>query len=234
MRPQALRRARTWHIDPVLAPYVIGIRDLDGLVDATQPWVAGAEASDALLARLIQLAVHDELAGRVVLQRLLPGLISRSRSWEGRSPCSDACDIAVGAAWLAIRHYDAVNRSRSIAPALIADALWIGFRRNSRRKAHQEVPMSGDLLGSQPAPGRETEPIVALAGMLCAARRAGVPAADLDVIRDLTTAGSPSQAARNCNVTVRTIRNRRDAAAAKIREALGPEWSDWRDPLCAA
>ena len=53
-------------------------------------------------------------------------------------------------------------------------------------------------------------------------------------MRRIVAAGSPSRAARNCKVTVRTIRNRRDTAAWKIRRALGPEWGDWTDPLVAA
>lgn len=218
----------------MLAPHLCTLRTLDDLVAASQPGTAGPDAGNAVLARLIQLAAHDELAGRIVLQRILPGIISRSRRWQADAPSSDACDTAIGAAWLAIGNYDVSTRSGNIAPALIADALWIGFRRGSRRKARREVPTSGELLSVHAAPHREAEPIAALAGMLRAAQRAGVPAADLDVVRHLITAGSPSQAARNHNVSVRTIRNRRDAAASKIREALGPEWSDWRDPLCAA
>ena len=94
--------------------------------------------------------------------------------------------------------------------------------------------MPGSVLMAHPAPPHEATPIAALAGTLRAARRAGVPSADLDLIRRIAAAGSPSTAARQCEVTVRTIRNRRDAASWKIRRALGPEWEDWTDPLVAA
>jgi hypothetical protein len=67
-----------------------------------------------------------------------------------------------------------------------------------------------------------------------AAVRAGVDPAVLDVLRDIAAAGSPSKAALARGVTARTIRNRRDAATAKIRVALGPDWGDWSDPLVAA
>lgn len=233
-RPQALRRVRSWSTDPELAPVVQNIRDLDDLVDATQPGVIGGGTGDEILRRLLTMAADEELAGRIVLQRILPGLISRSRRWDGHTRGADVCDVAVGAAWLAIRTYDVRARSLHVAPSLIADALWIGFRRGSRRKVEQEIPVPGSVLMAHPAPPHEVTPIEALAGTLRAARRAGVPAADLDLMRRIVAAGSPSQAARNCKVTARTIRNRRDAAAWKIRRALGPDWADWTDPLVAA
>ncbi len=145
----------------------------------------------------------------------------------------DACDLAVGAAWVAIRAYDVRERSRHVAPALIADTLWIGFRCGSRRKVEQEIPVPESVLRAYPAPPHESEPMTALAGTLRAAHHAGVPGSDLDLIRQLVVAGSPSSTARQCKVSVRTIRNHRDTATANIRSALGPDWADWADPLTA-
>jgi hypothetical protein len=232
--PRTLRRVRAWSTDPILAPVVVDICDLDDLIQSTQPGGTGDGTGDEILRRLITLAADEELAGRIVFQRILPGLISRSRRWDGHTPGGDVCDIAVGAAWLAIRTYDVGARSLHVAPSLIADALWIGFRRGSRRKVEQEIPVPGSVLMAHPAPQHEPAPIASLAGTLRAAHRAGVPAADLDLMRCIVAAGSPSKAAHNCKVTVRTIRNRRDAASWKIRRALGPEWADWTDPLVAA
>lgn len=233
-RPQALRLVRSWSHDAVLAPVVTGVRDLDDVVQATQSGVGGSGSGDEILRSLISLAADDELAGRIVLQRILPGLICRSRRWDGHARGGDACDVSIGAAWLAIRTFDVRARSLNVAPSLIADALWIGFRRGSRRKVEQEVPVPSNVLMAHPAPAHEVTPLEALAGTLRAAHRAGVPAADLELIRRILVAGSPSRAARHCKVTVRTIRNRRDAATWKIRQALGPDWADWTDPLVAA
>lgn len=233
-RPQVLGHVRTWSVDPILAPVVSDVRDLDDLVHATQPGVIGGGAGDEILRRLIARAPEEELAGRIVLQRILPGLISRARRWDGHRRDADVCDIVIGAAWLAIRSFDTSARSLHVAPSLIADTLWIGVRRGARRKVEQEIPGPGSVLMAQPAPPQQATPIAALAGTLRAAHRAGVPAADLELIRRIVVAGSPSQAARECKVTVRTIRNRRDAASWKIRRALGPEWADWSDPLVAA
>ena len=138
------------------------------------------------------------------------------------------------AAWIAIRKFDSHSRRRHVAPALIADSLWIGFRRGARKRVETEVPMPCSVLGVQAAPDRTVDPLTALAGTMRAAARAGVRTSDLDVIRAILLAGGPGRAARNCAVTVRTIRNRRDAAARRIRTALGPDWADWSDPLVAA
>lgn len=233
-RPQALRTASAWATDPVLDPFVTDVRDLDHLVQITQPNAIGGGMGDEILRCLIALAPAEELAGRIVLQRILPGLISRARSWDGRARSDVACDVVIGAAWVAIRTFDVRARSLHVAPALIADALWVGFRRGARKKVEQEIPVPDSVLMAQPAPPHEISPIEAFAGTLRAAHRAGVPGADLELMRRIVVDGTQSTAARNCAVTVRTIRNRRDSATWKIRRALGPDWADWTDPVVAA
>jgi hypothetical protein len=135
---------------------------------------------------------------------------------------------------MAIRGFDVGARSRHVAPALIADALWIGFRRGARKRVESEIPIPGSVIGAQPAPARVVDPLTALAGTMRAAARAGVRSSDLELLRTIVVSGGPTRAARDCAVTVRTIRNRRDQAARRIRRALGPEWADWSDPLVAA
>lgn len=233
-RRTAVRTVRAWRGDDAFDALVARIGHLDDLVTATQPHVGPAGSGNAVLLRLIELARDSELAGRIVLQRLLPGLISQSRRWMAAAETGDPSDVAIGAAWMAIRGFDTTTRTRHVAPALIADALWIGFRRGARRRLTSEVPVAGAVLGARPAPPCDVEPMVALAGTLRAAARAGVPTADLELLRTIVVAGGPTRAAQHCAVTVRTIRNRRDVAARRVRRALGPEWSDWSDPLVAA
>jgi len=233
-RPSALRTARGWGGDEAFRSIVGGVRDLDELVTATQPHAGPPGFGDTILRHLVELGATEELAGRVVLQRLLPGLISQSRRWMGRGGVAEPSDIAIGAAWMAIRGFDVRARSRHVAPALIADALWIGFRRDARKRVESEIPVPGSVLGAQPAPPQVADPLTALAGTIRAAERAGVRSSDLDLVRAIVIAGGPTRAARDCNVTVRTIRNRRDQAARRIRRALGPDWADWSDPLVAA
>lgn len=224
---------RGWPDDGPLAAAARSARSLDDIVAATHTQVGRDTDANRILHRLVELSATEPLACRIVVHLVLPGLISGARKWAPTSH-DDPVDEAIGAALIAIRQFDLDGRNVWIAPALVADALWIAFRRGARRKQHQEVVVPADVLESRPAPERELEPIIALAGTLRAATRAGMKEGDLETIRSIIVAGSPSQAARDCAVSVRTIRNRRDVAAAKIRRVLGPEWSDWRDPVVAA
>jgi hypothetical protein len=233
-RSGTLNRVGTWSGDDHFNSVISLATHLDDVIAATQPDAGPTGSGDEVLARLIELAAHDELAGRVVLQRILPGLISRSRRWHRRLDTGDPTDVIVGAAWMAIRGFDTSARRRFVAPALIADSLWIGVRRETRRKNETEVPTTTEVLGTIAAEERIVDPLTALAGTMRAAARAGVPDADLELIRSLVRAGTPTRAARDCNVTVRTIRNRRDVATAQVRSALGPDWADWSDPLVGA
>jgi len=234
-RPAVIRRVQVWGGDESFERLARSIRSLDDLVAATQPKdPARSDRSDAVLRHLIAMAATDELAGRIVLQRILPGLISRSRRWRGHVAGGDPTDIAIGAAWIAIRQFDTTRRHRHLAPALIADTLWIGFRRETRKLATLEVPVAESVMCTHVAPTAPIDPMVALAATLRAAERAGVRASDLAVIRSIASAGGPTRAATECCVTVRTIRNRRDVATRRIRHALGPGWDDWSDPLAVA
>lgn len=233
-RPSSLRRARGWTDVGALGAATRAARNLDDIVAASQPGAGHGDGSEVVRA-LLEVAATDDLAGRIVIQRILPGLIAGSRKWGLRgTTADDPVDVIIGAAWIAIRNFDVANRHVYIAPALVADALWIGFRRHSRRMQATEIPLPSDVLAFNAAAPVELHPIRALAATVRAAVCAGVDPADLDVLRDILAAGSPSKAALARGVTVRTIRNRRDAATAKIRVALGPDWGDWSDPLVAA
>lgn len=220
---------------------VDGARDLQQVVDATSrsnptkrpELVLGEADADSALAALVTLARHDELAGRLVVQRILPGVISRAKRWGDHQP-DEAIDVAIGACWIAVAAYDPERRPRNIAAALVSDVIWIAFRQQSRRRAASEMPIDTAVLGGHPAPDPDVHPIVALAETVRAAEAAGVDRAHLDLVRDLARAGSPSELARRRCVTPRTIRNRRDAARDQIRAALGPDWTDWTDRLATA
>ena len=60
-------------------------------------------------------------------------------------------------------------------------------------------------------------PCEELALLLGEARAAGVPGRDLDLVCHLVRAGSPSTVAAEREVTVRTVRNHRDRATARLR-----------------
>ena len=187
------------------------------LIDATQR--SDGDAGNSLLLLLVELARHDALAGRIVVQRLLPGLISAAAKYRFLSEAGDPVEEAVGAAWIAIRNYDIAKRTRHVAAGLISDAIYLAFRRDARRQVPAETPTEPRLLGERvacpPSPA-----LVELADVVRMARLAGVDTHDLDLIRALVCTGSPSAVARQQCVTPRTIRNRRDRAIRRLQQAV--------------
>jgi len=187
------------------------------LIDATQR--SDGDAGNSLLLLLVELARHDALAGRIVVQRLLPGLISAAAKYRFLSEAGDPVEEAVGAAWIAIRNYDIAKRTRHVAAGLISDAIYLAFRRDARRQVPAETPTEPRLLGERvacpPSPA-----LVELADVVRMARLAGVDTHDLDLIRALVCTGSPSAVARQRCVTPRTIRNRRDRAIRRLQQAV--------------
>src|SRR5688572_30506938 len=72
-RPRCIARARTWAVTD--RPFA----DLDELLTLAGNRVPPTPATDEVLARLVTVARDDDLAARVVLQRILPGLLATAR-----------------------------------------------------------------------------------------------------------------------------------------------------------
>jgi hypothetical protein len=217
--PAAVARVNSWRL-PTDA-----VDHLDRLL-----WQAGYgrpvddEPGDRLLAMLVHRAAGDELAARIVLQRILPGLIRvalrRGRMMDG-GPAAAFAELA-SAAWLTIRAFPIDRRAHCVAANLLRDAEYQTFVRADRRLA-REVGV-GDLeaaVGEVPDtevdvdPGgyREWRELVAWA------RRRGVDARQLDLLVRMARGQSNVEIAKALSCTDRTIRNRRDAALAAVRQA---------------
>jgi DNA-directed RNA polymerase specialized sigma24 family protein len=123
----------------------------------------------------------------------------------------------IGAAWLAIRTYRTDRRPQRIAANLVRDAAYIAFTAPRRRRSASEVATDPRLFDETPA-DESMNAFEELATLLAAARGAGLPDEDADLVRHLVRAGSPSAVAAECKVTTRTVRNRRDKATARLRE----------------
>jgi hypothetical protein len=221
-RPTELTRARGWRAkvsDTHLLCALDGVVDLDQIVDVTNP-VVSAEVADAALLQLVELAQHDQLAGRLIIQRLLPGLIARAAPYRNRCDGIDPAEVVVAAAWIAIRQYDAANRRRFVAASLISDATFQAFRRHLRRRSASEYAAPGELFASRVAPPHSTTAFEQLAEVVRVARQHGVSTTDLQLVRELVQIGSANLVAAHHGVTPRTIRNRRDRAVANIRDAV--------------
>lgn len=206
--PEAVREARSWRI--VEIPF----DDLDqllGLAGFEQP---NGPDTDRVLLGLVLAARTEQLAARIVLQRLLPGLLAQVRR-RRRAGRDDAFQELVASAWVAIREYDPARRPACLAAALIAGADYLAFGR-AERQGDPAEPVAPDQFDDRIGHDRRTA-LEELVELLAEARAAGISDSELDVVRGLVSVGSPSGLAAELGVTPRTIRNRRDRALDQLR-----------------
>ncbi len=239
-RPAVLRRAQAWDL-----PVAFG--SLDELVAAAGFWptrddrLAAAAApdrhphdrgahdchphddgarGDEVLAELLVVARTDDLAARVVLQRLLPGLMARSRRWgatrAGGSPC--AFDELVASGWQVVRTFRVESSSRHLAARLLRAAEHLAFVKPNRRLGRFE-PVEPRLLDMPVEHPADPDPLDELIEVLGTARRA-LTERDLVMVRLLVGGRSMLEVARELDVSVRTVTNHRNALVQRVRSAV--------------
>lgn len=177
---------------------------------------------DHILWHLVVLAETDELAARVVMQRIMPALFAiakrRSRILPGGMP--EAIGDVMPAAWLTIRTFPHSRRTRKIAANLALDTEYHAFVRDARLRRVEEVPMQPEVLGLHRA--LEQRPVVdlELTGVLDEAASRGVDSAMIDLLRQFGNGKTSEVLGRESGWSARTIRNHRAAAVAAVRQAL--------------
>jgi hypothetical protein len=207
-QPAAIAHANAWQV----VDWHIG--HLDELLRAAGFATPPSAAANAVLGRLVTIAHRDELAGRITLQRVLPGLLAIARRRRGYE--RDAFEELAGAAWLAIAGCRTEGKEH-IAASIVHDAAYRAFTAPGRRRAATEVVVDPRTLDDTPSV-EHLAPCEELARLLAEARARGVPATDLELVRQLADLGSTTKVAEARQVTARTIRNHRDRAAARLRE----------------
>jgi DNA-directed RNA polymerase specialized sigma24 family protein len=207
-RPALVRHAAGWAI--VEGP----LRDLDQVLEAVGYQTAWTATNEAAMRELVLRAADDELAARIAIQRILPGLLAVVRR---RGVADDGLDELLGAAWICIRTFSPSRRSGCTAAALIADADYRAFRSRWRRRCAGERP-----IGLAPEPPQHEPPDTPsqlLADLLARARAAGLPDDEIELARRVGTEDiSTEQLARELNVTARTVRNRRARVTDRLRQ----------------
>ncbi len=212
-RPSVVRRAAAWQLTPVL------LISLDDLLVLTGLGPGPIEASsDEAMGRLVALAHHDDLAARVVLQRMLPGLSAcAKRNSQGFDTRLDALDELLSEAWTVIRSFPIEQRSRYVIKNLLRDCEYRAFVKARRRLLVHELtdPAHFDLAIDPDE--CEAEPFATLVDLLRTARAAGMSNDDLAMVRALLNTSTVKQAAAMLRVTDRTIRNRRHAVVRQLQ-----------------
>jgi hypothetical protein len=142
------RAVRTWSSR---CPALAGLTDLAALEERLD--AADAATTDTVLLALLGLARNDELAARVVLQRMLgkavrlAGTHLARQAELGGADRDEAQAVAVAALWQVIRTYPVSTRPARVAANLALEALMAVHRGDAggpTRRGVREVPV-GDL-----------------------------------------------------------------------------------------
>lgn len=217
--PREVRRARAWgwrfhHIhslDDALA--ATGYR-----FSPTDRAAAQVVDGDEVLAELVHLARTDDLAARLLLQRLLPGIAAAARKHEARQPQrGEALGEALATAWTVIRTFPVERRPRFVAANMLRDIEYRTFVQPWRRQG-RSIPQPSDTFDRTPARIVATPAAEELAELLDLAAQSGLADADLDLARRLGRGESTAQLALAGRVTDRTIRNHRERVAYRLRQ----------------
>ncbi len=196
---------------------------------------AALDAADVVLLGLVQRARQgDRLAARVVLQRVLPPLLSQALKRTRLQPREADPLLAeyLGAAWWLICEYPVERRPRSVAANVVLDAIAaVSGYRASRAYRYEVAVVPETLRGSgaegltaradgRPS-GYEPSAEVLAERVLESARRAGVSEQTLELLVELHVRGRPRwHVAREVGRSTRSIANWRLAAEREVRAAV--------------
>lgn len=215
-RPALLETVRRWNLhDPGDPP----IASLDDLLRRTGHRADATPQSNDLLARLIGWAKSDPLAARIVLQRILPGLLAIVRDEQQRAPDVDAFDALLAEAWMSIVRYPVEARDRDVAARLLTDARHRAFTNPRRRRRVPESLCPPHRLDEPDAP-IDRSSFEELTGLLADARDNGLPERDVEVVAGIVNHGSAAQLAVVVRMDARSIRYRRDQAIKRLRSFI--------------
>lgn len=207
--PDVLSTVRRWE----LADRPIG--DLDDFLALLGHRISTGDADNERLRAVLALARGDELAARIVLQRILPGLLAKVRD-RGRARRDGVFEEVIGSAWISIRTTRHGADCRNLAAALVSDAIHRSFVAPRRRRSATELSMDPTVF-EQTVVTEPRSSCEELADVIADARRAGLPDDDVSLLRDLIRTGSAKTVAEERKVTPRTIRNHRARIAHELR-----------------
>ena len=187
--------------------------ELEALLASTQ---GNDDEADQNLAALVGRAATDPAIARLVLQRVMPGVLSVAKRRANLAPGTfrEILHDLVANAWIAVCTYPLDRRPRKIAANLVRDIEYNTFTQQSRLRR-----VATDAVAEMPdrsAP-HHTNPGEDVITVLAAARNAGANPDGLRLLGELAVAGrSVNELAASYGVSPRTILNRRLAAVADL------------------
>ncbi len=220
-RPAVLLRAKGWglgiefaSLDEVVTAAGFRSRN-DGVGCAPAPPPAGA---NEVLRRLLVAASIDDVAARVVLQRLLPGVVGTARRWGGhrQGGSMDAFDEMLSATWMVIREFPTERRSSHLAASVLRAGEYRAFQQANRRMMVLELT-APDLLDLPVETAVTLDAADELAEVVACS--SSLTEHELQLIQLLARGCTPAEMAEQLSISVRTVRNHRDAVVHRLREA---------------
>jgi hypothetical protein len=187
--------------------------ELEALLASTH---GNDDQADQNLATLVGRAATDPTMARLVLQRVMPGLLSVAKRRANLAPGTfgEILHDLVANAWIAVCTYPLERRPRKVAANLVRDIEYNTFTQQSRLRR-----VASDAVADLPersAP-RHTNPGEDVITILAAARTAGANPDGLRLLGELAVAGrSVGELAESYGVSPRTILNRRIIAVADL------------------
>jgi hypothetical protein len=217
----ALDRAARWAL-PGRAPATLD----EVLVRSGYGGPIDDDEADAYLGQLVAIALDDDLAARVVVQRLVPALIAVERRRRRMAAHRDEplFDELLGTAWIVIRTYPVHRRPIHVAAGLVRDCQYLQFTRPGRlRSTTREAPTSPrrvteavDAVMQVDEPEAKEETLDALS----VARARGLGEHDVELLTAVARGETSVELARRHGVTDRAMRYRRSAALERARALL--------------
>ena len=214
--PSTLRRVNGWglpgkrvaNLDEVLIRAGFGLEATDSV-------------GDQYLFKLVIRAANDELATRIVLQRLLPPLISIAarRGKLARGGFDEALTDTVAQAWIQIRTYPIEKRPIKIASNLVRDSEYFAFVRDSRIK-QLAVAWGDDAIEMIPTPETQLNSEDEIVNLLAEASKWNLGPRSLSVLQQLADGKSFRTIASDAGVNIRTVHTWRRAAINELREQM--------------
>lgn len=209
------RRLRRWsEREPALRPFTSATE----LLASLRRRRGDNLAEDAVLVALLRQA-DDPLAGRVVLQALLPGL----KRLAGRflfetGEREELWSLLLAHLWAGIRSYPLERRPRKVAANLLLDAAHATLAELARERRLRAQPPAMALATEAPADRREQEEVV----LARAVRAAALSRQEAQLIlRSRIEGESLAEIAAEEGVGYDALRMRRRRAELRLRLFLG-------------